>query len=77
MFADQDNTQYCSGSRVPDVAVGSGAEKSISSPFTPDRDRCADIADWRLCATTGLMHRSKKYDYSITSSAICWSDAGT
>jgi len=33
----------------------SGAEKlivSVSSPFTPDRDRCADIADWRLCANS-------------------------
>src|SRR6516162_5551246 len=43
-------------------------------PKPTEMQRCHEST---LCATNGLMHRSKKYDYSITSSAICWSDAGT
>jgi hypothetical protein len=35
----------------------------------PDSDRTADIADWQLRATSGLMHRSKTHLYLISSSA--------
>jgi hypothetical protein len=45
--------------------------------FPPDSDRTADIAGGPFRAMNGLMHRSKLYLYSITSSAMESTPGGT
>src|SRR6266404_300740 len=45
--------------------------------FTPESGLMSDIAPCPFRATSGLMHRSKRQLYSITSSARCSSDVGT
>ena len=60
-------------SRAAHVACGSFAS-FLGHPahvrFTLDSNRMADILDRQLRATSGLMHRSKRHTYSITSSAV-------
>ena len=62
---------------------GSGSGQNPNLPhcnsngrFTPKSSRNSDKAALTLCARTGLMHRSKKHLYSITSSARASRDAG-
>ena len=61
---------------MPDVRLGSIA--SISAyphdvRFTPDSDRIADMSRCRLCATSRLMHCSKKlFDHLVGDGEHSW-----
>ena len=57
------------------VALGSftteaGKTKGPHVCLAPEADRRADVSLCQLCASSGLMHRSKERRYSITSAAV-------
>ena len=72
--------QSYTGKGPTNVRFGSKADigKRLDNVrFTPKSGHCSAQLPCPLCATNGLMHRSKWHSYSITSSARCRRNKGT